>query len=240
MSAIDTFTNVHVANFFEKPVYWVINEGMLMNLTDNEQDEGKVMNQYHLSIGGGSGEHPALILNNDALLFRFLNNVVEIEKPLAEACESNLFDYELSQLATTIEDKYFDIDNKFANINEEICHWKLNQNQWPLETFIDMDKKFKQVSKSTETLVTKIVESAALFIIHEMPLESCIKDPQLIEIAKMIKSNRWTRAFEAKEMYQKFVGFTGVLNCQKYGKIIHDNKTVWGYGLNDWKNDQAK
>lgn len=239
MSSIDTFSHVHVANFFQMPVYWIVKEGELINLTDDDNDTGKLINQYYLSIGGGSGEHPALIFSNDAVLFRFLCNVKEIEEPQENACEPNMFDYKLSQLASEIQDKYFDKAGKFSNINEEMCYWKLNQNQWPLETFINIDKKFKQVSKSKENLERKMVEAVALFIINEMPLDHCIKDPQLIEFAKMVRSNKWTRAFKVKKMYEKFVGFTGVLNCQKYGTIMRDGKTVCNYDLNDWRKDDV-
>lgn len=236
MSAIDTFSYVHVADFFQLPVYWVTEPRGLINLTDNDADSGKVMNQYHLSIGGGSGEHPALIINNDAALLRFLRNVEYIEPPAENASEPNMFDYQMSQLSNSITDKYFDNKNNFENINEEICHWKIDQNQWPLETFVRLDKQFKDLTKSKEYLETKITEAVALFIINEMPLENCIQDPQLIEFAKMVKSNKWTKVFEGN-LYEKFVGFTGVLNCQKYGRMRTKNKTVEGYGLNDWFND---
>lgn len=235
MSAIDTLTHAHVANFFRLPVYWVFEEGSLFNLTDSNDDE--VINQYYLSIGGGSGEHPALIINNDAVLFRFLRNVCEIEEPEIQDNESHEFDYSMFKLSEEIKEKYFDKNNHFQNINEEITNWTIDQNQWPLETFIRLDKEFKEVSESEEYLTDKIIDSVALFIINEMPLEYCLRDCQLIEFANMVKSNRWSRIFEDNEIYQKFVGFTGILECQKSGKIIRDNKVIWGYSLNDWKKD---
>lgn len=240
MSAIDTFNHVHVANFFEIPVYWVLKEGKLNSLTHNNQDEEKVINKYYLSIGGGSGEHPALILNNDALVFNFLSNVLEIEKPIENDAEYYLCDCKIAQLTDEIHDKYFETDINHNYLYEDVCQLKFNQNQWPLETFIDINKNFKANSKSKESLKTKIIEAAALFIIYEMPLEDCIKDSKLVEIAKMIKSACWKSVFNVREMREKFVGFTGVLDSQKCGKIDHDGDTVWGYSLNDWKNDQTK
>ena len=240
MSAIDSLTHAHVANFFRLPVYWVFEESSLSHLTDSNSDNDQVINQYYLSIGGGSGEHPALIINNDAALFRFLSNVGEIDEPDMNSCEEHQFDYKMAKLAEEIKSKYFDEKNGFKNINEEICHWTIDQNQWPLETFIRLDKEFKEASESEEYLSDKIIEAVALFIINEMPLEHCIKDPQLIEFANMVKSNRWSRVFEDNEIYQKFVGFTGLLKCQTSGKIIRDNKVVWGYSLNDWKQDNLK
>lgn len=64
MSAIDTLTHAHVGYFCDIPIYWVFEEGKLGHLTDHNDDYDKVINQYYLSIGGGSGEHPALIISN--------------------------------------------------------------------------------------------------------------------------------------------------------------------------------
>lgn len=239
MSAIDTLTHAHVANFFGLPVYWVFEEGELIDLTDKMSDDGKKINQYFLSIGGGSGEHPALIIDNDAVLFQFLSNVEEIEKPDVTNCEQHHFDYEMYLLSQRIQDKYFDKRNGYKHIHEEICYWNIDKNQWPLETFIRMHEQMKEYSKD-DSLENKILDAIALFIIHEMPLEHCIEDPDLIEFAQMYKSHKWSKIVDIAQMYEKFVGFTGVLNCQKSGKVIRDNQVVWGYSLNDWLKDNIK
>lgn len=239
MSAIDTFTHAHVANFFHLPVYWVFEEGELSHLTDKMVDDGKKINQYFLSIGGGSGEHPALIIDNDAVLFKFFSNIEEIEQPDMLASEEEQFDYKMYQLVESIRDKYEDKANKYQNVDEYMCYWTIDQNQWPLETFIRIHEKTKD-NKNKDNVAKKIMDAAALFIIYEMPLEHCIKDEQLIEFAKMYKSHKWTNIIDYKEMADKFTGFTGVLNCQKSGKIIRDNQVVWGYSLNDWLKDHVK
>ena len=238
MSAIDTFTHAHVANFFHLPVYWVFEEGEMSHLTDNANDDGIMMDKFHLSIGGGSGEHPALIINNDAVLFRFLSNIADIEQLVDNPTEEDIFDYKMVQLAQEIDDKFHDKANNYKNPNEEITQWRIDQNQWPLETFVRIAKEFRQTSdKKKERLEKCISDAVALFIIYEMPLEHCIQDKQLIEFANMFKSNRWQNAFNYQEIRDMFDGFTGLLNCQKSGKIIRDNKAVWGYSLNDWLKD---
>lgn len=239
MSAIDTLTHAHVANFFDLPVYWVFEEGELSHLTDKMSDDGKKINQYFLSIGGGSGEHPALIIDNDAVLFKFFSNIEEIAEPDLMDSESHMFDYKMYQLVESIKDKYEDKANNYKNVDDYMCYYTIDQNQWPLETFIRINEKMKS-KRNKEYLAKKIMDAAALFIIYEMPLEHCIKDKQLVEFAQMYKSNQWTNIVDYKQMYDKFVGFTGVLNCQRNGKIIRDNQVVWGYSLNDWIKDNVK
>lgn len=239
MSAIDTMTHAHVANFFNLPVYWVFEEGDLSQLTDKMSDSGEKINQYFLSIGGGSGEHPALIINNDAVLFKFFSNIEEIAEPDMMDSEQHHFDYKMYQLVESIKDKYEDKANNYQNVDEEMCYYSLDQNQWPLETFIRINEQMKS-KRNKDDLAKKIMDATALFIIYEMPLEHCVKDKQLVEFAKMYKSNQWTNIVDYKHMYDKFVGFTGVLNCQKSGKIIRDNQVFWGYSLNDWLKDNVK
>lgn len=240
MSAIDTLTHAHVANFFNLPVYWIFEEGELSHLTDKLIDDDKKINQYFLSIGGGSGEHPALIINNDAVLFHFLSHVEEISEPDMLDSEEHKFDYQMYQLSEKIKDKYFDKQGDYKNINEEICYWDIDKNQWPLNTFVRISEEMKSDNNDRTSLEDKIIDAAALFIIHEMPLEHCVQDADLIEFAKMYKSNQWSKVIDYKQICDKFVGFTGVLNCHKYGKIIRDNKVVWGYSLNDWLKDNVK
>ncbi len=235
MSAIDTFNHVHVGMFCNLPVYWILEEKKLANLTDDSKDENKLINKYYLSIGGGSGEHPALIVNNDAVLFHFVKCMNEVEKPSSKATEAEIFDYKMFELGEKINKIFFDEDNGFKNKNEEICYWDFDKNQWPLNTFVEVGKLFED--DSNQSLESKMMESMALFIINEMPLDHCIQNEDLKEFAKMVKSNRWQNVFDWKSVGEKFKGFSGVMNCQKNGKIIKDGQVVWSYGLNDWIKD---
>lgn len=230
MSAIDSYNHAHVANFFNLPVYWVLEENKLSGLTySNEED---VINKYFLSIGGGSGEHPALIINNDAVIFQFMkNNIEEVLEPDLMASEKEMFDYNIYNLSEKIIDKYTKDDfihNHF--------YWSIDKNQWPLETFVNIADDLKKYDIEG-SLENKIINAIALFIIQEMPLKECIQDDDLAVFAEMYRSGKWQSAFKSEEVYKKFVGFTGILECQKSGKIIKDGKVVWGYSLSDWKKD---
>ncbi len=230
MSAIDSYTHAHVANFFNLPVYWVLEENKLSGLTySNEED---MINKCFLSIGGGSGEHPALIIKNDAVIFQFMkNNIQEVLEPDLMGSEEEMFDYNLYNLSEKIIDKYMKDE-----ASEELYYWSIDNNQWPLETFIDIDDKLKKYDING-SLESKIINTVALFIIHEMPLKECIQDDDLVVFAEMYRSGKWKNAFRYEDTYKKFVGFSGILDCQKAGKIIKDGKVVWGYSLNDWRKD---
>lgn len=235
MSAIDTLTHAHVGYFCDLPIYWVFEEGKLGSLTDQSNDYEKVINQYYLSIGGGSGEHPALIIKNDAVIYHFMKSIEEIEEAEIDANESDKFDYDMFLLSEKIQNKILDRDNDYKDVKEEICEWMIDKNQWPLNTFVNVAKVYESVDEDLETI---IMNAMALFIITEMPLEKVVQDEDLLEFAKMVKSYRWNKAFKHEMMAQTFKGFKGVLNCQKYGKIIRDSKVIWGYSLSDWMNDQ--
>ena len=226
MSAVDTMNNVHVGNFFNIPIYWIIESKKLSSLTDNDVDDNLTIDQYSLSIGGGSGEHPALVLNNDAIIFKFLTNIKDIPAPNKDSNEVDIFNYDVF---TKVEN----IQNKF---HKEYFYWTIDQNQWPLDSFVEVHRKFNRIQKNSFSLSEKIENTLAMFIIYEMPLEHCLKNKDILEVAKMIRSNRWQNIFE-KDISYCFQSIEGVLNSQKLGKIIKNGKAVWGYSLNDWMND---
>ncbi len=157
MSAIDSYTHAHVGNFFGLPIYWVFEESKLSGLTYSSEDE--VINKYFLSIGGGGGEHPALILNNDAVLLNFIRkNVQEIEEPEIMSSEEDSYDYKMYCMAEQISDRYLRDDNL-----EEIYYWVMDTNQWPLETFIRINDESKKYN-TEDDLENKIMNAVALFI----------------------------------------------------------------------------
>lgn len=241
MSAIDSFEHAHVGNFFDFPIYWVLNESMtnkLDHLTDNQADTGKIINQYSLSVGGGSGEHPALIFNNDAALYQYLTNIEEIDEPSINSTQAETLDYKIYQLAKKIEDRYLDKENGYKNPHE-FCYWTIDQNQWPLEAFIHVSKQLEQSNSNSNLnhLAQHITKAIALFIIQEMPLEQCVQDSELIELAQMYRTQMWEKAFDKKEEQFLQLGIATIKDNQKSGKIIRNNQTVWGYSLQDWFND---
>jgi hypothetical protein len=223
MSSIDSLEHAHVANFFGLPIYWVLEERPLTYLTGSTE----VINQYYLSIGGGSGEHPALIIKNDAVVYQLIRKLVNLEDVV-----DGSYDHELISYAEQLQYQMI-TDDELYNLR----HWCIDQNEWPLETFIRVNKQFDD--ELEVPLVDKISHAIALFIIYEMPLEVCLKDKRIVELAKMIRSNRWEKALPV-EVVRYMSVVSGLLQCEKMGKVIRNGQVVWGYSLTDWRREFEK
>jgi hypothetical protein len=227
MSSIDTLEHAHVAKFFGLPIYWVLEEKPLSYLIDIDDDTTEVINQYYLSIGGGSGEHPALVIKNDAVVYQLIRKLVDLEEVV-----DGSYDHQLISYAEQLQEQMITDDELYY-----LRYWRIDQNEWPLETFIRVNKQFDD--ELEVPLVDKISHAIALFIIYEMPLEVCLKDKRIIEFAKMIRSNRWENALPGEVVrYMSTVG--GLLQCEKMGKVIRNGQVVWGYSLTDWRREFEK
>lgn len=227
MSSIDTFEHAHVAKFFDLPIYWVLEESSLDTLTDRVDDCEFVINKHYLSIGGGSGEHPALIIQNDAVVYNLIRKLADLED-----VEPDSYDFKLVEFAERLQEKMITDDELYT-----LRWWRIDQNEWPLETFIRINSLFGD--KSTLPLADKICHAMAMFIIYEMPLEDCLKNPDIIEIAKMIRSNQWEKAVPI-EVIECFGAVRGLMSCEKMGKVIRNGQVVWGYSLSDWRRENNK
>ena len=227
MSSIDTLEHAHVAKFFGLPIYWVLEEKPLSYLIDIDDDTTEVINQYYLSIGGGSGEHPALIIKNDAVVYQLIREFVDLEDVV-----DGSYDHQLISYAEQLQEQMI-TDDELYNLR----YWRIDQNDWPLETFIRVNKQFDDDSEVP--LVDKISHAMALFIIYEMPLEVCLKDQRIIELAKMIRSNKWEKALPS-EIVKYMSAVSGLMECEKMGKVIRNGQVVWGYSLNDWRREFEK
>jgi hypothetical protein len=216
-----------VAKFFGLPIYWVLEEKPLSYLIDIDDDTTEVINQYYLSIGGGSGEHPALVIKNDAVVYQLIRKLVDLED-----VDDGSYDHELISYAEQLQEQMI-TDDELYNLR----YWRIDQNEWPLETFIRVNKQFDD--ELEVSLVDKISHAIALFIIYEMPLEVCLKDKRIIEFAKMIRSNRWEKALPG-EVVRYMSTVSGLLQCEKMGKVIRNGQVVWGYSLTDWRREFEK
>jgi hypothetical protein len=227
MSSIDSLEHAHVAKFFGLPIYWVLEEKPLSYLIDIDDDTTEVINQYYLSIGGGSGEHPALVIKNDAVVYQLIRKLVDIED-----VDDDSYDHQLISYAEQLQKQMITDDVIYG-----LRNWRIDQNEWPLETFIRVNTQFDDDSKVS--LVDKISHAIALFIIYEMPLEACLKDQRIIELAKMIRSNKWEKALP-QEIVKYLSAVSGLLEYEKMGKVIRNGQVVWGYSLNDWRREFQK
>lgn len=220
MSAIDTIDHAHAEFFFGIPVYWFLENAKMNKITDRDIDSEKIVSKFYISVGGGSGEHRALILNNDALIFNLIKSFEEINK-------SDDINYKIYELSEDILDKYS------TNDKEDIYHWRFDQNHWPLSTFIRIHDEMNKINPNKQDLQQRIQNALALFIIYKMPLKHCLKDPDLIEIASLLKAN--PNCILLKESKENFIGFTGTNLIN--GRITINNSTVFGYSLDDWKRE---
>jgi hypothetical protein len=227
MSSIDSLEHAHVAKFFGLPIYWVLEEKPLSYLIDIDDDTTEVINQYYLSIGGGSGEHPALVIKNDAVVYQLIRKLVDIED-----VDDDSYDHQLISYAEQLQFQMI-ADDELYNLR----YWRIDQNEWPLETFIRVNTQFDDDSEVS--LVDKISHAMALFVIYEMPLEVCLKDQRIIEFAKMIRSNKWEKALPS-EIVKYMSAVSGLLEYEKMGKVIRNGQVVWGYSLNDWRREFQK
>lgn len=227
MSSIDSLEHAHVAKFFGLPIYWVLEEKPLSYLIDIDDDTTEVINQYYLSIGGGSGEHPALVIKNDAVVYQLIRKLVDLED-----VDDGSYDHQLISYAEQLQEQMITDDVIYG-----LRNWRIDQNEWPLETFIRVNTQFDDDSKVS--LVDKISHAIALFIIYEMPLEACLKDQRIIELAKMIRSNKWEKALP-QEIVKYLSAVSGLLEYEKMGKVIRNGQVVWGYSLNDWRREFQK
>jgi len=227
MSSIDTLEHAHVAKFFGLPIYWVLEEKPLSYLIDIDDDTTEVINQYYLSIGGGSGEHPALVIKNDAVVYQLIRKLVDLED-----VDDGSYDHELISYAEQLQEQMITDDVIYG-----LRNWRIDQNEWPLETFIRVNTQFDDDSEVS--LLDKLSHAIALFVIYEMPLEVCLKDQRIIEFAKMIRSNKWEKALPS-EIVKYMSAVSGLLEYEKMGKVIRNGQVVWGYSLNDWRREFQK
>lgn len=217
MSAIDCMDHAHVGNFFNLPIYWPLEERPLSDLTDATQDQDITINQYFLSIGGGSGEHAALIINNDAVVFQLIKYIANTD---------NQFDNETFNLANQIQKKY---------LTQDLFFWNLDQNQWSLESFINIHKKMNRLNRhSPYSLQERIQHSLAMFIIYEMPIKNCLSEPDLLEFAQLIRSNKCIDIFDS--IKNEFMSCK-LIKSGAMGRIIKNDNVVWGYSLEEWSKD---
>lgn len=233
MSAIDSFTHAHVANYFDLPVYWVFEDNHSQrNLTNDPADEDTILNSSSLCIGGGSGEHPALVIYGPAAVFQ-LSRMIEIVDEPDSSASDEMADWKLYTLSEKLADDLH--DNLDVNA-------RLNLNHWPLSTFISINDDLKNHHNLPDYQLENFITMAvALLIIWELPYKRILSSyPDLIKFADLYRANRWSKAYHYSLTNAWFSGMTGVLNCEKAGKIIKDGRAVWGYSLNDYLNDHEE
>ncbi len=182
MSAIDCLTHVHVANFYGIPVYWLQLQDARWPATIDtsditDQETGVPISPNILCIGGGSGEHPALVIEMDKNCRWTLKQIIKSEDELTE--KENKRDIELV--------------TKVSNLKRGSCWYDLDLNQWPLDTWVKIGQHIKthpdyEKVKPQNNSVEKLIKlSIAFFVLTKLPYKFILNhDPELVSIIDLM------------------------------------------------------
>jgi len=232
VSAIDRFDHVHVANWYGIPVYWPQEVFMSSDVTDEKQGEYQI-DEHVLAVGGGSGEHPALILDVDECVRQWMHTLKLALNFEAGRADLGPFDHPDVPLATL--DNYF---NEFYG--HGLHRWGMNLNEWPLETFIRIHEERQRVRHGDEMLGMPlekyIMVQFGMFIAEFMP-RACISSPKLGEAVDKALAEGAIRECGLLPQDLEPHGFVGLLPGQEGGRKNIGNKIQHGYSLHNWLRD---
>lgn len=250
MSAIDCIDHVHVGYFNKIPVYWILSKDTQRNKnttfecldTNNETQIDKTF----IAIGGGGGEHPALIIDLVPMMHRFLGNM-KYQRAL-NGTETNK--------DKLIIEKWNQV---WGDRSDGIHYWTLDLNDWPLETWFDFKQFFN--SKLPETfpkkVETNIYNTIGFLVLRVLPYRYIFSDhPDLIELCDLLNNIgvSWDNddappnfatenVWEIPEFEAHYHGMIiPVFPQHGYGSILKPgtNNVQWGYGLHEWLIDNPE
>lgn len=253
MSAVDCINHVHLGYFNNTiGVYWpLFNESKLSKVTDNKDEDDVPLSPHKLLIGGGSGEHPAMHVINDAAVLHFF-------------CLGYLF-YDIPDEDTnfTEDENVCEFFKKLQNVCDEYSkrytekdrwYWTINQNHWPLETFVEIDRAFEEVGlkypdENIRAQLSKVLTDIfGAIIIEKMPIEA-IHDEELKELVLMFKKHKEKlNPFMLPDYLDKLMMFFDEpepemeFGEKQFGQnfTIEGNDINTGYSLEDWYRDFNK
>lgn len=249
MSAVDCIDHVHLGYFNDKiGIYWpLFNESKLSRLTDNKDEDDILLSPHNLLIGGGSGEHPAMHVINDAAVLHFfclgyLFDYLTIPEENWEIKDEGISDF--FKKLERVSYEYSDRDNE-----KDRWYWTINQNHWPLETFVEIDHDFKIMGlknphENIKTQMSKVLTDIfGAIIVEKMPLEA-IHDQELKELVVLFKENKEKlEPFMLPDYLDKLLMFFDKPEPdEQYGRnlTIKGNNINTGYSLEDWYKDNQK
>jgi hypothetical protein len=213
MSAIDCIDHAAVASYFGIPVYWVMQESIKGMVNDTNDDNP--LNQYNLVVGGGSGEHDALILDNDELVAWYLSRLWQY---FEDESKFNLTEGELQTIQLFAEQDH---------------DYHFDQNDWPLETYANIYNKIDKSIASYQCLHTRILSTFALFIIHVLPIEHSLQDYKLRELVELYKDKFLNVDDRAGEQFKLLNDLRAYFPGHHFGRRTVNGKVEWRFGLQD-------
>lgn len=223
MSAIDSFEHVHAGDVFQLPLYWFIETGNSRRLLDRISLQYPEVNPYHMSLGGGSGEHPALIINNDKALIFTLNYIYDICDDVAPNAEYVMLIKRLKECIENTQNEW---------------RYAFDKNDWDFNAFAHVNTFLNTTLPSdmytAEPLESHMMLAVGFFILYRMPLESCIASDKLKTLALAMRE-----ALPEGEV-PLFAEYTqlAIRPAQCFGKKCEDGASRWSYSLEDWYLEQ--
>lgn len=240
MSAIDRFKNVHVGQFHGIAVYWldeIVDKNHLLENYDPKEfvpvDEfmGRVeketidpIGKGHLLIGGGSGEHPVLIINNDAAVLKVLQDLEDFKDSSSSTEQINYVD----KVEAILDDMFYS--------NDKLWYWKFDANQWNIEDFVASYEELNKydVLDSRCLYNDTVLKIIGVFILRYLPLDVCLTNEKIKKLAKEYKEEYYDQDLLAK-YFEVIKVPTQEEQC---GNQAIKGCPGFHYSLEEWKNKQ--
>lgn len=209
MSAIDSLINVHIGNMeispsYHIPLYWVQEEENNIDYSINPQD---------ICIGGGSGEHPMLLIKNACFLPLYLSALYLFKK-------YNIDDNESEEYINKISKEF---NNEFSLDYTDF----LNINDWDLSTWYKVMNSSK-INTEEITFEVELLTSLSFFLIENMPKD--FFDEKSLDI--YFKYQR-----DIEFTFQNFISFKTCKTEKSTGKNLIKGNVKWGYSLDEYKTE---
>lgn len=161
MSAIDTVPHRQLARICAIPLYWptdaVCSPDLVQEVQGNQWANRSVraIGPHTVLLGGGSGEHPALLVHINEAIERFVTELsfwpeLHDEYRIADAY-SQAQDFELFLAQAEELSEHIDVDPGF--FIGKPAQYRLDLNHWPLETWIKIAPYFCGNSTATKALL---------------------------------------------------------------------------------------
>lgn len=246
MSAVDCIDHVHVGDFNDEiGIYWPLWEGKLSDVTDEKEEDNISLSPYKLLIGGGSGEHPAMHVINDAAVLHFFCLGYLFDYLSIPEENWNIEDEDVSVFFKKLERVSYEYSNRYTE--KDRWYWTINQNHWPLETFVELDRAFEAVGlkyphADVRAQMSKVLTDIfGAIIVEKMPLEA-IHDEELKELVLLFKEHKEKlEPFMLPDYLDKLMMFFDQPE-HTFGRnlTIKGNNLNTGYSLEDWQRDFKK
>lgn len=236
MSDIDAVQNVHVAKFKGNiNMYWPMENVSMDKVVRNAGS--KTLTPEHILLGGGAGEHSALVIYSDAVVLQTLIYDSLFNTP--ESWDGHAPDVvAFFKKNEKLHNKYsYGIENPLFDAIRG--SWSMDTNQWPLQSWVSfIDSLDKDDLLSEDTPERVMIDMLGVFILEQMPLV-CLMDNDIREMAELYRKNKESLRPYMKQGYiDKLLGyFTEPKQGEMCGTIHENGETRWGYNLSDWKKD---